>query len=305
MKRGVADQNIVLSFPPFPRAVKWLIGINLAVYLVLLLLQASRMLHAFGLMESALWLVPTAVIHGRIWQVATYAFVHIDFFHFLFNMLALWMFGGQIEQTWGTRRFVHLYAYSVLGAALVSMALSYSGALGLTPTVPTIGASGGVYGILLAFGMTFPESPIMMIPFPVSIKAKYFVGILIVIALISSLRESTGVAYVAHLGGLISAFFYIKFIHQRGRSYATTTGRYVGRGLSDRSWVALSPPKPSLFARWRNDYYRWKRRRAAQKFEVYMRKHDRRVYFDEHGNYIPTDDPPKKQNGENKGGWVN
>jgi membrane associated rhomboid family serine protease len=258
-------------------------------------------------LSAILGLRPIAVIQGlQVWQLATYLFLHGGIFHILFNMLALWMFGGQLEQTWGTRRFLNLYTYGVLGAALVTIAVSYMGALGLSPTVPTMGASGGVYAILLAFGMTFPESSIMMFPFPVSIKAKYFVGILVVITLISSLRESNGVAYVAHLGGLATAFFYIKFVHQRGRHYATSAGRVVGRGLSDRGWVTPPPAKgPGMLARARDSYYRWKRRRAAKKFEVYMRKHDRHVYFDEHGNYIPSEEPKKKDNGGNKEPWVN
>jgi membrane associated rhomboid family serine protease len=307
MPRGLADRNIVLSFPPFTRVVKWLIGINLGIYLLLLVLQASRLGDAAGSFIGWFGLIPALVVSkGYIWQVVTYAFVHLQFLHFLFNMFALWMFGSQIEQTWGTRRFVHLYGYSILGAALVTVAVSYSGQLGLAPTFPTIGASGGVYGILLAFGMTFPESEIMMFPLPLTIKAKYFVAVLILLALISSLSEASGVAYVAHLGGLVSAFVYIKLVHQRGRSYATTAGRYVGRGLSDRAWIPpREPKKPSLIARARDSYYRWKRRRAAKKFEVYMRKHDRHVYFDEHGNYIPYEEPKKKDNGEDKEPWVN
>jgi hypothetical protein len=153
--------------------------------------------------------------------------------------------------------------------------------------------------------MTFPESEIMMIFPPVSIKGKYFVGVLIVLTLIFSLQGGGSVAYIAHMGGLISGFLYVRFVQRRGRSYATSAGRYVGRGLSDRAWNPPPANKPGIFARLRDSYYRWKRRSAAKKFEVYMRKHDRRVFFDEHGNYIPSDEPPKKDNGESKGPWVN
>jgi len=306
MRRGTADRGFVLSFPPFTGAVKWLVAINLAVYLLRLLLEATGLAPLAAAITGVLQLVPVDVLHGKIWQLATYAFVHAGFLHFLFNMLALWMFGAQVEQTWGTRRFLHLYAYGVLGAALFTVALSYAGALNLSPVIPTVGASGGIYAVLIAFGMSFPESEIMMLLPPVSIKAKYFVWLLIVLALISSLQGGGNVAYVAHLGGLISGFLYVRFVHQRGRRPATSAGRYAGRGLSDRAWAPPPAPRqPNFFARLRNSYYLWKRRRAARKFEVYMRRHDRRVFFDEHGNYIPSEEPPKKQNGENKGGWVN
>src|SRR5262249_5083775 len=139
---------------------------------------------------------------------------------------------------------------------------------------------------------------------PVSIKAKYFVWLLIVLTLIFSLQGGGAVAYMAHMGGLISGFLYVKFIHQRNRRPAAG-GRYVGRGLSARDCKTPAAHKPGFMARFRDGYYRWKRRRAAKKFEVYMAKHDRRVFFDEHGNYIPSEEPPKKDNGESKGPWVN
>jgi membrane associated rhomboid family serine protease len=303
MQRGVANRDFTLRFPPFTTAVKWIIGINLAMYLILLLLESG------GLSDqivAQLALTPALVARGRVWQLITYGFVHQQFLHFFFNMLALWMFGSQLEQTWGTRRFLKLYGWGLLGAAVFTVILSYAGWIGLSPIRGTVGASGGVYAVLIAFGMTFPESEIMMIFPPVSMKAKYFVWLLIVLTLISSLRGGGDVAYMAHMGGLIAGFLYVKFVHQRRRGPAASAGRYVGRGLSDRTWNAPTTKKPGFLARFRDGYYRWKRRRAAKKFEVYMAKHDRRVFFDEHGNYIPSDDePPKKDNGESKGPWVN
>lgn len=305
MQRGLADRGFTLSFPPFTYIVKWIAGINLAVYLLLLVLAAGGQRQLVGEIKSAFWLMPAAVVGGYVWQLVTYAFLHEGFLHFFFNMLALWMFGAQMEQTWGARRFLKLYTWGILGAALFTVALSYSGALGLTPITPTVGASGGVYAVLIAFGMTFPESEIMMILPPVSIKAKYFVWLLIVLTLISSLQGGGDVAYMAHMGGLVAGFLYVRFGLQRGRRYPTAARGYVGRGLSDRAWTAPPPRKPGVMDRMRDSYYRWKRRRAAKKFEVYMRKHDRRVYFDEHGNYIPSEEPPKKEDGESKGPWVN
>lgn len=305
MPRGLADRGFTLSFPPFTNVVKWLVGINLAVYLLVLLLNAGGLGPLAAELKRELALTPALLETGRLWQLVTYAFVHQGFLHFFFNMLALWMFGAQMEQTWGARRFLKLYGWGVLGAALFTVVLSYAGALGLSPGTSTVGASGGVYAILIAFGMTFPESEIMMILPPVSIKAKYFVWLLIVLTLISSLQGGGDVAYMAHMGGLLSGFLYVKY-GLRGRGSAAPGGRKVGRGLSDRAWTPPPPAKKAgVLDRMRDSYYRWKRRRAARKFEVYMRKHDRRVFFDEHGNYIPSEEPPKKDNGESKGPWVN
>jgi membrane associated rhomboid family serine protease len=305
MQRGLADRGFTLSFPPFTYIIKWLVGINLSIYLLILLLGAAGLGPFVAELIAELALTPALVVGGRLWQLVTYAFIHLGFLHFFFNMLALWMFGSQMEQTLGARRLLKLYAWGVLGAALFSVALSFTGTLGLTPTTATVGASGGLYAVLIAFGMTFPESEIMMILPPVSIKAKYFVWLLIVLTLISSLQGGGNVAYMAHMGGLISGFLYVRFGLQRGRNSPASARGYVGRGLSDRAWTVPPPQKPGIMDRMRDSYYRWKRRRAARKFEVYMRKHDRRVYFDEHGNYIPSEEPPKKDNGESKGPWVN
>src|SRR5262249_57701055 len=149
-----------------------------------------------------------------------------------------------------------------------------------------VGASGGIYGILMAFGLIYGDREIMLFPIPFSIKAKYFVAGIAFIALASAIQAETpgrgeAIAYVAHLGGLLFGYIYVKFLPGRGLMFGASE-RYFGI---------------------RNAYYRWKRRRAARKFEVYMRKqHNREVTFDEHGNYIPPDD---KENGGSKSGWVN
>jgi membrane associated rhomboid family serine protease len=276
-----------LSFPPFTKAVKWLIISNAAVFLFLTLLQVFAVGPA-AVLRDVLSLVPEDVLHGRIWQLITYSFIHVGLFHILFNMLTLWMFGAQLETDWGRNKFLEFYFFCVLGAALTTIAVSYTGFGGVTPGTSTVGASGGVLGLLMAFGMIYGEQEIMLFPIPLSMKAKYFVGGLVFIEIISALyaatpgRRGEAVAYVAHLGGLLFGFLYVKFVTRRGLVYGASE-RYFGV---------------------RNGYYRWKRRRAARKFEVYMRKHDRTVSFDEHGNYIPPDEPDKK-NGGSKSGWVN
>lgn len=282
MYRG---RTFSLSFPPFTKAVKWLILANAGVYLLMTLLGAlAPGLRAllFGLLE----LTPRFVLQGWIWQLVTYSFLHVGIFHILFNMLMLWMFGAQLEMDWGKNKFLEFYFFCVIGAALTSIAVSYTGLGGISPDTATVGASGGVLGILMAFGVLYGEQEIMLFPIPFSVRAKYFVMGVAFIEVVSAIDAATpghggAVAYFAHLGGLLFGYLYVKFIPPRGLAYGASE-RYFG---------------------WRNSYYRWKRRRAARKFEVYMRKHDRNVTFDEYGNYVPPDE--EKKNGGSKSGWVN
>jgi membrane associated rhomboid family serine protease len=276
-------EPMTLSLPPFTRAVTWLLGINTAIFLVMELLPLLRLDVVAAYIGYHCALTPVDVVHGQIWQLVTYSVLHAGVMHLVGNMIGLWMFGAAIESAWGTRRFLELYWLGVVGAALTTVALSYSHLLG-DPAKSTIGASGGVFAILMAFGMLFGDNEIMLIPFPFTMKAKYFVGILIVVTLAFAMMGGGQVAYVAHLGGLLFGWLYAR----RGPKKAM-----VNVGLSERYYGL------------RNSYYRWKRRRAAKKFEVYMSKHDRQVHFDEHGNYIPPDDDTRKGNGGGKSGWVN
>jgi membrane associated rhomboid family serine protease len=274
---------MTLSLPPFTRAVTWLLGINTGIFL-LMELFGMFLPDVVRLVFRLFELKPAAVVqHGELWQIVTYSFLHVGFWHWFGNMLGLWMFGASFESAWGKRRFLELYSVGVIGAAITTIAVAYTHLLG-GPDTPTVGASGGVFAILIAFGMLFGDQEIMMIPFPFMIKAKYFVGILIVVTLALAMSGGGQVAYVAHLGGLFFGWLYVR----RGLKPAL-----VNVGFAERYCGA------------RNSYYRWKRRRAAKKFEVYMSKHDRQVHFDEQGNYIPPDDDPRKGNGGSKSGWVN
>ena len=275
--------NITLSFPPFRGMVKLLVLINAAIYLVMALLRASG--SGFGAAAMLmLGLVPDAVMHGWVWQVVTYLFIHSGFFHVLFNMLTLWMFGATLEQDWGSKRFREFYFFCGIGAALITMAVSYTRVLGLAPTQLTVGASGAVYGILMAFGILYGDQQMFLFPLPIAIKAKYVVGILAFIALAGAVSpDAGGIANFAHLGGLLFGWIYVKFLPRRGLGFLFSE-RYYGV---------------------RNSYFRWKRARAARKFEVYMRKHNddpKRQYFDEHGNYRGQDPDPS---GDDRKPWVN
>jgi membrane associated rhomboid family serine protease len=283
-----------LSFPPFTLAVKQLLIANFAVFLLEAALDALVWSGFQPWMDAHFGLVPAlAVLHGWVWQLVSYSFLHEGLLHILFNMLALWMFGAQLEIDWGYSVFMQFYFFCVIGAALTTIAVSFIGLLGATPITTTVGASGGVFGLLLAFGILHGDSEIMLFPFPFLIKARYFVIGIIGLALYGALSAARlpgqSVAYMAHLGGLLFGYLFLKFVPRRGFAFATSE-RYYGM---------------------RNAYYRWKRRRTARKFEVYMRKHDssgyrHEEYFDEDGNFKdPSARGGGKKNGEGHSGWVN
>ena len=236
-------QTVTFAFPPFTRMVKALVLINVAVYFAMLLLGLGSSASMRAIFDTFA-LVPYLVVHGRVWQLVTYSFLHAGLGHILFNMLALWMFGSTLEQYWGGRRFLEFFFFCVFGASLATVVLSYAGGsiLGLFPLTHTVGASGGIYGVLLAFGWLFGDRQIFLFPIPFAIRAKYLVAILILIALAGALSGPSGIANVAHLGGALFGYLYLKFLPAQGLGFATSESFY---GL-------------------RNAYHRWKRRNAAR-----------------------------------------
>jgi membrane associated rhomboid family serine protease len=140
------------------------------------------------------------------WQLVTYSFLHGSISHILFNMFALWMFGVEIENYWGSQRFATFYFVCVVGAGLTQLVASY-GAM-----YPTVGASGGVFGILLAFGLMFPNRRIMLLIPPIPMKAKYFViGYGLIELYFGFTATQSGVAHFAHLGGMAFGFGLIQY----------------------------------------------------------------------------------------------
>jgi membrane associated rhomboid family serine protease len=281
-----------LSFPPLTRAIKMLLAVNIGMYLLMLLLEKTGAGSTADYITVHLGLMPQLVVqHGWIWQLLTYSILHGGFFHLFFNMLMLWMFGANLEVHFGSRQFLEFFFFGVLGGALTTVIMAYTVGLSahpifnIKPDVLTVGASAGVFAIYMACAMLFGEQQVFLFPFPFALKMKYLVAILGFIALIGALddRVGGGTANIAHLGGLLFGYLYLKFVPRRGLTYAFS-----------ESFFGL-----------RNSYHRWKRRQAAKRFEVYMRKHEKepRKYFDEYGNFKPPDDGEKKDGG--KGGWVN
>jgi membrane associated rhomboid family serine protease len=141
------------------------------------------------------------------WQLITYQFMHGGVLHLFWNMLALWMFGSELESVWGTRRFLTFYLLSGIGAGLTQLAVGSVMGAG----APTVGASGAIQGVMLAFGFMFPDRPILMFPIFFPIPAKIFVFIWIGIDLISGFMGADGVAHFAHLGGALTGFLLFKY----------------------------------------------------------------------------------------------
>jgi membrane associated rhomboid family serine protease len=228
----------------FPSGVKWLIISNIAVYVVYFFGSWMRGEPIF----DNLLLMPAAVVRqGFIWQLFTYLFLHSlnSLWHIVFNMLALWMFGTPIEETWGTRRFLQYYFVCGIGAGICVVLANM--AFG-NPYQRVLGASGAIYGLLLAYGMLFPNQTVLF-SFLFPIKAKYMVMIFGAIAFFSSFNTGSPVSNLAHLGGMLFGFVYMKT--QFGASSK-------GAGFDF-----------DLQRRWKE----YKLQRARKKFKVYLKKH--------------------------------
>jgi membrane associated rhomboid family serine protease len=149
-----------------------------------------------------------------LWQLISYGFLHGGIVHLLFNMFGLWMFGVPLEQLWGSRRFLQYYLVCVVGAGLVQLLVVSSMEEG--GFFPTVGASGGVLGILLAFAMMYPNRTIMLLFPPIPMKAKYFVILFGAFSLWAGVTGTqAGVAHFAHLGGMLFGFLLIQYWQSR------------------------------------------------------------------------------------------
>jgi membrane associated rhomboid family serine protease len=186
---------------PATRTVKALITANIAVYLVQVVFQ----LLGSDFIVLYLGLVPARVTHDlMLWQLATYMFLHGGVFHILVNMLILFMFGNQLERYWGTRRFLNYYFITGIGAGICSWLITPNSG------IPVVGASGAIYGLLLAYGLTYPNR-IVYLNFLLPLKVKWLVIIMGAVAFFNSISGSErGVASIAHLGGMLVGYLYLK-----------------------------------------------------------------------------------------------
>lgn len=199
------------GFSFFPPVIKNLLIINGAVFLVQIFLQGFTFTDSFGqqvsvsnILTEYFALMPLG--YGFLpWQLISFQFMHASFTHILFNMLYLWMFGMELENAWGSKKFLIYYLTCGIGAGLTQLLLSplFDGAV-----APTVGASGGVYGVLMAFALMFPNRPIYLYLF-IPIPAKYLIGFMILIEFFS-VGDKSFTAHLAHIGGaVIGVIFYL------------------------------------------------------------------------------------------------
>ena len=255
-----------LTLPPFAGATRRLILLNLAAFFTIAILSLfSRGLTTFLL--SHLALTPYALVHGQLWQLVTYAFLNFGLLSTLFALLTLWFTGSMLEGENGPRWLYELYFVSVIGGALLASAFSYTHLFGLHPAaVSAAGPYSGLFGLLIAIGVLFGDQEFLLF-FVLRIKARYLVAIYILIELATLLKEQDAFNALIQLTGGLCGYLFLRLAPRRG----------LAHGVTER-YFAL-----------RNDFYRNKRRRAARKFEVYMKKQDREVHFDKDGRYIDPD----------------
>jgi membrane associated rhomboid family serine protease len=185
--------------PPFPPATQALLLANIAVFFL------ERL--GGGSLWSLFALWPLGSGEFWPWQIGTYSFLHGSFEHLFFNMLGLWMFGAELELVWGRKRFLQFYAASVVAAALTQLLVSFV----LGSNAPTIGASGGLFGLLLAFAMMFPDRIILLF-FVIPMKAKYLVALYGLLELYQGAYVmNSGVAHFAHLGGMLGGLLTLRY----------------------------------------------------------------------------------------------
>ncbi len=267
-----------LSFPSFSGVTSQLVIANVAVYFVLLLLQYAAP-HVASIIVTYFALTPVLLLHGWIWQVATYSFLNQGVLHVAFNMLTLWFIGSFLETSKGSRWLLEIYFLSAIGGGLIGSALSFTRIFQASPLTTTTSADAALFGLLAAFAVLFGDLEMYMFPLPIAIKAKYLVIVYMLIEVALLLSGGPALAYFVILSGALLGFLFARRAPRRGMSSAFSEG----------------------FFSLRNNYYRWKRRRTARKFEVYMRKQNRDVRFDNEGRYI---DPDEKRD-PNDRKWMN
>jgi len=201
--------------PPLTPAVGAIIALNVVLYLL------QSIFDPYLIFWLALWpagieelargsALAQSLPQFHLWQILTYGFLHGPMFHIFFNMFGLWMFGTPLEQAWGARRFVFYYLMCILGAGLCQLVVA-SWSLQSGQLYPTLGASGGVYGLLLAFGMRYPNRIIMLLIPPIPMPAKYFVIVFAAFELFAGISGTqAGVAHFAHLGGMVTGLLLLR-----------------------------------------------------------------------------------------------
>ena len=256
-----------LSLPPFAGATRRLILWNVVTFFVVVL--AGLVAPALtGPLLRHLALVPAAVVHGQVWQLVTYSFLPLGLLGELFAMLTLWICGAMLEAERGARWLYELYFVSVVGGGMLATLVALTHVFGIDPArVAGVGCYAGIFGLLIAVARDFGEIEFLLF-FLIKVKAKYMVGIYILIELAMLLTGADRFDALVQLAAALCGYLYLRYVPRRGMTFGASE-QYFGM----RNW-----------------YYRSKRRRAAKKFEVYMGKQGREVHFDKNGKYVEPED---------------
>ena len=263
-----------MGLPSFRGAVRQIILFSTAVYIGLLLMLAFA--PALGQAAFALGtLQPERVLHGWVWQLGTFPFMYADPIAFILSLVGIYFIGSAVEDQVGSSRFYGLFFGSLIFSGAVGVMLSLTGIIAQGSAA---GSGAAANAMLMVFYLMNRGAPIMLFPIPMQIPIKWVVVGIAAVETAYLLLSHFALQFCVLLTGLGAGYvWYMLFLRRR-----------PSVGISERLYGL------------RNAYYRWKRRRAAKKFQVYMRKHDRNVYFDEYGNYKPPDDKR-----DDRGGWVN
>ena len=240
-------RNYRFSFNLFiTPAVQWLIIANVAVYIFELLLETFSGPSAYSWFIHAFGLVPSGVTHAlRIWQPFTYLFLHeaSSIWHILSNMFVLFMFGRELEVAWGRNKFLQYYFLTGVGAGLINVIVKTVPVFwGHPPSdVPTIGASGAIFGVLLACAILFPDRQVIMFPIPIKMSMRTFVIVMTALEFLGTFGlGGDNISHICHLGGMLIGYVYLR------------------RG--------------SFLYSVRNSVSDWKLQRNKKRFQVYMNK---------------------------------
>lgn len=260
-----------LSFPSFRGATRLLVLVNLVTFFILLILRSTSPDTFQWLVEHGA-LFPRAFLHGWIWQPLTYSFVQLDISSTLFALLSIWFLAGFLENFHPSDWVLGLYATSIVftaiaGILICAVALMMGNSI---PNAPLFGSFGGIFGMLVVIGVLYGDTEFMLFPLPISIKAKY-IAIIYGLVAIAYFFTGSWVYAFAQLGGALGGWLFTRMASKRGVAFAMSEW-----------WYGL-----------RNSFYRNKRRKAAKKFEVYMKEQGRTVRFDGSGRQI-DDDPEDK-----------
>jgi membrane associated rhomboid family serine protease len=272
---------IMLALPPFRGVTRKIILIALAAFVVQVIVGLVSG-QAAAALTVGLILVPKLAFHRMPWQFVTYGFLSEGLLNTAFALLSVWFFGMDLEQERGGRWLMEYAAVSMIGGGLLAAGLSYAHIPGIDPVDPAFGLWPLALALLLAFARRNPEAEIRLY-FVLRVKAKYLVAIFLGFYILSSAVSHDYFSTLIVMCVGVAGYLYLRLAPRRGLQYAASEG-----------WFGL-----------RNSYYRAKRRRAAKKFTVYMRKQGKYVNLDPSGRYVDPDGNPREPHNPNDKRWMN